>query len=524
MSTRETFFLCLDIGEKISGIESAVLNRTNLFSKAGLPSTVVTSAYNPDLHKNRNKWAIQGRLSEHTRVVSIYDFFQNAMDFRGEGHFDYDSDTSFYKVSPIENSSDSRLYDSGGNFAGYVKRRGDKSLHYVNHLTNGRVTRRETFDSRGFLSRVDQIEFGSNSESILELYFRPNGTIALEKKFHITEGKIENLEIRLLATDGQLQRKFDSHESLMQFFLESILAENEAPVFVVDRSTEYFRPLISIKSKASTHKFSVIPVIHNTHAGGDAFTGPVNGFYKEVFENLNLIDSLIVLSEAQKRDFEQRFSNIKIFVIPNSHEKIKQTKDSNSRVRNQIVYIARYMPEKQHHLAVEIIGKVLQRVPDVKLLCYGFGTGKDELIKLIESKNLQGAIFVNDYELNVAELYQNASMSILTSSAEGFCQGLLESLFYGCPAIAFDVKYGNSEMIEEGNNGFLVEPFNLEFYADKVVEILSNDDLRRNLTSYAPSSVDKFSHENVALKWKDFSEYFSKEEPESKILRESVSA
>lgn len=509
MEKSGTFFLCLDIGDQISGIESAVLNRTKLFSRVGLKSTIVTSAYNSDLHTNLNKWKAQGRVSDQSMLINLYDYVQGSTDFQGEGHFGFESDSSYYKVSPVENSKDSRLYDRSGNFAGYVKRRSNDSIHYVNHLTNGRVTRRETFDSRGFLSRVDQIEFGTNSESILELYLRPNGTIALEKETHIAEGKIENLELRLLTSSGELQRKFTSHEALMQFFLESLLEENESPVFVIDRSTEYFKPLITLKSKADSQQFSLIPVIHNSHAGGDVFVGPVNGYYKEVFENLNLIDGLIVLSHGQKRDFELRFSNTKIFVIPNSHETVNQTRDAHSRSRNKIVYLARYMPEKQHHLAVEIMSKVIERMPEVKLSCYGFGTGKADLVKLIESKNLQSTIFINDYDLNVAELYQDASISILTSSVEGFCQGLLESLFYGCPAIAFDVKYGNSEMIEDGQNGFLVEHANVEKFADKIIEVLSNNDLRQNLTKYAPSSVEKYSHENVSVKWQEFVRHFN---------------
>lgn len=488
----------------MSGIESAVLNRTKLFQLANLPCTIVTSQYNPDLHANLEKWINEGRVANDVSLISIFDHLQNAIDFKGSGQFGFDEDTDFLKVSHIEGGQDSRLYDKAGNFAGYVKRRANRSIHYINYLSGGQVTRRETYDNRGFLSRVDQITRGEKSENILELYFRPDGTVALEKILEFSEGKITKQAFNLLDSTGRLSHKFDSMDGLMQHFLESLTKSYNGSIFIIDRSTEYFRPLMAAKNKRGSANFAVVPVIHNSHAGGDVFFGPVNGYYKEVFDDLNAIDALIVLSNAQKQDLQNRFSDTNIFVIPNSHAKVELAGERLARKSNQIVYMARYMPEKQHHIAVEVIEKVVAQLPEVKLLCYGFGTGKLELIDLVKAKGLEQSIEVNDYVLNVAELYQTSSLSILTSSVEGFCQGLLESLFYGCPAVAFDVKYGNSDMIQNGKNGFLIRPFDTEEFANRIVELLTDQDLLNRVTDYAPFSVERFSHETVAGVWRDF--------------------
>ena len=40
---------------------------------------------------------------------------------------------------------------------------------------------------------------------------------------------------------------------------------------------------------------------------------------------------------------------------------------------------------------------------------------------------------------------------------EGFSLSLLESLSHGVPVISYDIKYGPAEMINNGENGYLIQ-------------------------------------------------------------------
>lgn len=50
----------------------------------------------------------------------------------------------------------------------------------------------------------------------------------------------------------------------------------------------------------------------------------------------------------------------------------------------------------------------------------------------------------------------------------------MESIEVGCPVIAYDVRYGLGEIIEHGENGYLVEPDNIEAFAAYMDKIIKN--------------------------------------------------
>ncbi|MDU1480554.1 MAG: glycosyltransferase, partial [Staphylococcus epidermidis] len=64
--------------------------------------------------------------------------------------------------------------------------------------------------------------------------------------------------------------------------------------------------------------------------------------------------------------------------------------------------------------------------------------------------------------------------SLLTSEYEGFGLTVMESIEVGCPVIAYDVRYGPGEIIEHGENGYLVEPDNIEAFAAYMDKIIKN--------------------------------------------------
>ena len=79
--------------------------------------------------------------------------------------------------------------------------------------------------------------------------------------------------------------------------------------------------------------------------------------------------------------------------------------------------------------------------------------------------------------------------------------GILESLSNGCPVISYNIKYGPSELIKDGINGYLIPPFNLDEFSEKIIEVLDNEALHASLISSAPKTVENFSHKNIANKW-----------------------
>jgi glycosyltransferase involved in cell wall biosynthesis len=86
---------------------------------------------------------------------------------------------------------------------------------------------------------------------------------------------------------------------------------------------------------------------------------------------------------------------------------------------------------------------------------------------------------------------------VLTSETEGLSNVLIEYAVAGLPAVAFDVG-GNPEVIEDGETGYLVKPYDVNELAEKVDLLLSDPDLRRRLGRHASQRAqERFSAESM---------------------------
>jgi glycosyltransferase involved in cell wall biosynthesis len=76
--------------------------------------------------------------------------------------------------------------------------------------------------------------------------------------------------------------------------------------------------------------------------------------------------------------------------------------------------------------------------------------------------------------------YQFADIFVLTSLSEGMPSVILEAMGCGLPIVASDVG-GNNEIIEEGENGYLIKGDDVDTLADRLVTLINDDDLRKRM-------------------------------------------
>ena len=76
---------------------------------------------------------------------------------------------------------------------------------------------------------------------------------------------------------------------------------------------------------------------------------------------------------------------------------------------------------------------------------------------------------------NVPALLASSSVCVLPSRAEGFSNSVLEYMAAGKPVVVTDVG-GAAEVVIEGETGYLVEPDDDEAMAERIAELLRDDD------------------------------------------------
>jgi len=104
----------------------------------------------------------------------------------------------------------------------------------------------------------------------------------------------------------------------------------------------------------------------------------------------------------------------------------------------------------------------------------------------------KGDVILLTYENNVLVnvLQRISSVIIQKSLKEGFGLTVTEALWKGKPVVASRVG-GITLQIEDGVNGFLVDPMDYEGTAQRIIEILKNPELAEELGRKGKETVRK---------------------------------
>jgi glycosyltransferase involved in cell wall biosynthesis len=165
---------------------------------------------------------------------------------------------------------------------------------------------------------------------------------------------------------------------------------------------------------------------------------------------------------------------------------------------------------KRIDLMLEVFRRVLDAAPDAKLLLVGDydlnarvprdskKTIRERLAELCLDESR--VIFTGETD-NVRDYYRKASILMMTSDSEGFPMVLLEAAHQGVPAVLFEIP-GLEDVIEQGKNGYFVPRDDLDGMAARIVAVLSDAGLRRELGQNAQAMSRRFAPEIVGGRWK----------------------
>ncbi|MDH5644374.1 MAG: glycosyltransferase family 4 protein [Candidatus Heimdallarchaeota archaeon] len=127
--------------------------------------------------------------------------------------------------------------------------------------------------------------------------------------------------------------------------------------------------------------------------------------------------------------------------------------------------------------------RALAQIPasDWLLLLVGEGEDRCALEKQTTDLGLQNRIRFLGHRNDVDKIMQISQIFVMSSSWEGFPYVIIEALANGLPIVATDVG-GVSEGVINNKTGYLVSSDNDNMLADKILALLSNPELRNQLS------------------------------------------
>lgn len=136
--------------------------------------------------------------------------------------------------------------------------------------------------------------------------------------------------------------------------------------------------------------------------------------------------------------------------------------------------------------------------PDWKLVICGSGNARyfKDICKKFHIYNVEFPGFVN-----MEEYYAKASILCNTSVTEGWGLVLVEAMQYGCVPMAFDSFASVHDIIEDGENGYIIPAFDEKEYARKLDLLMRDEELRIRMATSGQESTMRFEPKLIAQQW-----------------------
>lgn len=137
--------------------------------------------------------------------------------------------------------------------------------------------------------------------------------------------------------------------------------------------------------------------------------------------------------------------------------------------------IGRLSEQKGFEYFIESIPIVLEKCQEARFLIVGNGEDEEKLKRLVENKKLSNYVYFMGYREDIQNLMKQMDFIVLSSLWEGLPLTPIEAFSVGKTVVATAVD-GTVEIIEDGKNGFLVEPRNPVQLAKKIIYLIRHNE------------------------------------------------
>lgn len=152
------------------------------------------------------------------------------------------------------------------------------------------------------------------------------------------------------------------------------------------------------------------------------------------------------------------------------------------------VYLGRLTYQKNPQRLIEVLSKVIKKMPGFTAAILGDGEDVSEIKRLIRNNNIQNNVTYLGFSDNPYKVLQTSKLMIMTSRWEGTPMCALEAIAMGVPIVSTPVD-GMCDLIVDNQNGYLSD--DNEELARRCFEIASNDALQKRLSYGAKQTAER---------------------------------
>jgi glycosyltransferase involved in cell wall biosynthesis len=199
--------------------------------------------------------------------------------------------------------------------------------------------------------------------------------------------------------------------------------------------------------------------------------------------------------------------------IPTSLYAFPQTPRAEWRVKegfrsDDVLFgcVARFAPQKNHILLLEAFARGPASDPRAHLVLAGEGELLEPAKRRAKDLGLLGRVHFLGIRTDVPDILGALDVFVLSSDYEGNPLSVIEAMAAGLPTVS-TAAGGVPELIDNGKEGFIVQPGDMNGLADSMVFLLNAQEVRRSMGAAAAyRAKEKF---DVSVMVKAYEELYS---------------
>lgn len=487
------------------GLTASMLNKAKLFyDENEIKSKILTFHADPKFNSVKEDIIKRYNLENKTTVYNINEFYRERnLSYPKIKHRINTDD--YMPVKRTENVIE--FYKDGLKKIEIFYKKSNK-ISEIKYFSNNNIcSQKDILDEEGYLFWRS---YYLDSYLAKQVFYRKDKTAFLTRDFDAIHKSDKIINIVLFENNTIFFKTFNDFK---EHFIKEFI--NSSCTYLIGEA----RGLDPVIINLDDSRVKKIIMTHSIHIRPD--TDIIRTGNRATLNNLNHIDALVLLTEKQRDDIIRRFGyRNNYYVIPHS---INLPNIVKSKENNKVVIISRLHEEKRIDHSIKAFKEVVNKIPNAKLDIYGEGKEKAKLQSLINELNLENNIKLKGYTDESNLVLQSSDCSLLTSKYEGFAISIQESIAAGTPVISYNIKYGPSDMIEHGKNGYLVQDGNIDQLSQHIIKYLKKSDHEKE--SFSKDSREKakfFTNEKFVKSWMDLFDNVRKEKtkfnPSIKLL------